>query len=564
MPGSIRIEQLSFTYPSRTGPTLRDVDLSVEAGEFVLLTGPTGCGKTTLLKCLNGIIPHESAGSMAGTVMVNGVDSRSVSHAELCEQVGLVFQNPDDQLFASVVEDEVAFGLENLCKDRDEIEAGIREALEWVGLADLRDASPANLSGGQKQRVAIAAMCAMHPSILALDEPISQLDPRGSQEVLQVLRGLNREHGITVILIEHRIHDVAELCDRIVIMDEGRIALDRPIAGAFDDIRPFLDLGLRVPEPVSICVSLGLPDRPLSARGAAEAIRAASIDVPSAPAPAPPAAAVEQQEVIAAFHEVTFAYDKHSPSVLHDMTLRIRKGERVALMGPNGSGKSTALSLMAALMRPVSGSVDVLGQKTDSIKAYDLAGRVGMVFQNPDLMLLAESVEAEVRFGPRNLKLPDGECAQRAGNALASMTIESLADEMPLSLSRGQRLRTAVAAVLSMGPRLFLLDEPTTGQDRVHIEKMMDVLCAEQGRTVVFCTNDVQTVARYATRVVVLAEGRIIGDGPPAEIFRDTEMLERASLTVPDVLALSEQLGLPPCVTVAAFLQAMGKEGGHA
>ncbi|NOZ23947.1 MAG: energy-coupling factor ABC transporter ATP-binding protein [Planctomycetes bacterium] len=563
MPGSIRIEQLSFTYPSQTEPTLRDVDLSVEPGEFVLLTGPTGCGKTTLLKCLNGIIPHESAGSMTGTVVINGVDSRAVSHAELCEQVGLVFQNPDDQLFSSVVEDEVAFGLENLHKGRGEIEAGIREALDWVGLTGLRQATPSNLSGGQKQRVAIAAMCAMRPSILALDEPISQLDPRGSQEILKVLRDLNREHGITVVLIEHRIRDVAGLCDRIVIMDQGGIALDRPIAEAFSDLEPFVRLGLRAPETLSICSSLGLPDRPLATGQTAEALRAS---IPAEVPGLPPSSGSpgEESEAAVIFRDVTFAYEKNGPAIIDAMNLTLSAGERVAFMGPNGSGKSTALSLMAALIRPTSGGVEVLGRKTDSIKAYDLAGQVGMVFQNPDLMLLAESVAAEVQFGPRNLKLPDTECARRAGAALASMTIESLADQMPLSLSRGQRLRTAVAAVLSMGPRLFLLDEPTTGQDRVHIEKMMDTLCRDCETTVVFCTHDVETVARYASRVVVLVEGRVIGDGPPLTIFRDSEILEQASLTPPDVLVLSEKLGLPPCLTVETFLRLVRKEGRDA
>ena len=245
---SIEIENLGFTYPSRDTPTLQDITTHVSSGAFVLLTGPTGCGKSTLLRTLNGLIPHASAGVLTGSVRLDGKSIAAQPIATTCQQVALLFQNPDDQLFCTLVEDEIAFGLENLGFPPEEIKRRIAVALEQVGLPDFASREIASLSGGQKQRVALAAVCAMQPQVLLLDEPTSHLDPKGTRDILNIVARLNREMGITVILATHRTKEIAPLCDRVWLMDEGRLCLDLPKAEAFQNLTLYQRLGVQIPE----------------------------------------------------------------------------------------------------------------------------------------------------------------------------------------------------------------------------------------------------------------------------------------------------------------------------
>ncbi|MEM5770467.1 MAG: ABC transporter ATP-binding protein, partial [Bacillota bacterium] len=249
----IEMKKFSFWYPGREAPSLDHVSLTIGTGEFVLLTGPTGCGKSTLLKCLNGIIPHLSGGKSQGEVTLGGRATRKMTMAELSSQVGLVQQSPDDQIFATSIQDEVAFGPENLCLPREEIENRLAWALQAVDLGSCRPGSTAALSGGQKQRLAIAAMLALQPRVLALDEPISQLDPQGAGEVMAVIRKLNREYGVTVVMVEHRIHEAAQYADRIVVMNGGKLVFDAPVREAMTQAELFVNMGLRLPETVEIC-----------------------------------------------------------------------------------------------------------------------------------------------------------------------------------------------------------------------------------------------------------------------------------------------------------------------
>lgn len=578
----ISVEGLAFTYPGRSAPTLRGVELEIREGEFVLITGPTGCGKSTLLKALNGIIPWESAGRMEGRVLIRGADTRSVGQARLCQKVGLVFQSPDDQLFATVVEDELAFGLENLRVPREEIGRRIRDALEMVDLGGMLARPTAALSGGQKQRVAIAAVLAMRPRILALDEPLSQLDPVGAAEVLGLLLDLNRRHGVTVVLVEHRVHEVAEMVDRIVVMADGAIALDASPREAFGKLELFRTYGLRVPETVELFSRLGWPERPLSAAealpllrerremsrgreaGAGHATRPSSVAVRLGPGcpqtnqrPHHTYSANGQPLVVEA-ENIHFVYQRGSSKVLEDVGLAVRRGEVVALMGTNGSGKSTLLMHLCALLKPNSGTVRVLGRVLNGLNAYALAGAVGVVFQNPDLMLFSDAVREEVAYGPRNLGLPQLQVEGRTNEALAAMSISDLSEDSPLALSRGQRLRAAVASVLSMHPRLLLLDEPTTGQDKVHIETMMDHLTAEASRpTLVFCTHDVLTACRYADRIATMSGGRVVAVGSPRQVLTDPVVLRESSLRPPQSLLLSNELGLQPCLSTEDLVEAL-------
>ncbi|WP_292390485.1 ABC transporter ATP-binding protein [Methanosarcina sp. UBA5] len=564
----IEIKDLWYTYPGRSEPTLKGINLRVEKGEFVLLTGPTGCGKSTLLKTLNGIIPHESGGIFSGSVKVKGMETTDSNHMEISKEVGLVFQNPDDQIFSTIVEDEVAFGPENLCFEQKEIDRKVEDALQIVGMSDHRFASTNSLSGGQKQRICIASMLAMVPEVLAMDEPISQMDPVGTHEVLNTVRELNRKLKTTILLVEHRLHELAPFVDRIVVMDDGKIVFDQPASKAFDHLEIFYRLGLRIPEPVELCHSLGIKASPLSVSGALAVLNREYFKENTGISQPPPnpeentgvktssrKASVENNAFennifgnntsennasIISIQDLWSGYEKNK-MVLKGINLEIRKGERVAIMGTNGSGKSTLLLHLAAILKPYKGNVKVFGEDTRSKNPYSFAGKVGFVFQNPDLMLFCDSVEEETRFGPVQLKYSDIE--ERVRNSLEAMSILPLRHDLPQALSRGQRLRTAVASVISINPELILLDEPTTGQDRVNIEQMMDFF-KNNNSTLIFCTHDVEVAMSYATRILVMNDGQIIADGKGKEVIKDTESLRKASLTQPPVVEIANYLGV--------------------
>jgi len=570
----IEIKDLWYTYPGRSEPTLKGINLRVEKGEFVLLTGPTGCGKSTLLKTLNGIIPHESGGIFSGSVKVKGMETTESNQIEISKEVGLVFQNPDDQIFSTTVEDEVAFGPENLCFERKEIDRKVEEALQIVGMSGHRLASTNSLSGGQKQRICIASMLAMTPEVLAMDEPVSQMDPRGTHEVLNTVRELNRKLKTTILLVEHRLHELAPFVDRIVIMDGGQIVFDQPASKAFDHLEVFYRLGLRIPEPVELCHSLGIKASPLSVSGALAVLDTENFKknisvFQSSPNPEESTVIKNSSKEISTennnsenngpennnsennnsennggsivlIQDLWSGYEKNK-MVLKGINLEINKGERVAIMGMNGSGKSTLLLHLAAILKPDKGSVKVFEEDTRSKNPYSFAGKVGFVFQNPDLMLFCDSAEEEARFGPVQLKYSNIE--ERVKNSLEAMSILPFRHDLPQALSRGQRLRTAVASVISINPELILLDEPTTGQDRMNIEQMMDFF-KNNNSTLIFCTHDIEVAMSYATRILVMNDGKIIADGKGKEVIKDTESLRKASLTQPPVVEIANHLGI--------------------
>ena len=502
---SIEIENLGFTYPSRDTPTLQDITAHVPSGAFVLLTGPTGCGKSTLLRTLNGLIPHASAGTLTGSVRLNGKSIATQSLAITCQQVALLFQNPDDQLFCTLVEDEIAFGLENLGFPPKEIKRRIVVALEQVGLPDFASREIASLSGGQKQRVALAAVCAMQPQVLLLDEPTSHLDPKGTRDILDIVARLNRERGITVILATHRTKEVAPLCDRVWLMDEGQLCLDLPKAEAFQNLTLYQRLGVQIPES-------GYP----------------SIERPLARHPR-----TASQAPLLSIHELQFRYPNTDQNAVRSISCEVPRGEVVAIMGANGSGKTTLIHLIAGLLRPSAGEVIIDGKSSSRLKLHQLAGKVGIVFQNPDLLLQAETVRDEVAFGPRNLKFSTQFLEERVNTTLTQFDLDNFASEAPYSLSRGQRQRVAVAATFSLHPDLFLLDEPTTGQDARHLHQLMDELCDEiqqEDKTLIFATHDTELTSKYAHRVLLLQGGELIFDGAPHIALANPELLQQASL----------------------------------
>ena len=508
----IEIENLRFTYPSREIPTLRDITTCIISGAFVLLTGPTGCGKSTLLRTLNGLIPHASAGVLSGTVHLDGENIGTQPLATTCQKVSLLFQNPDEQLFCTLVQDEIAFGLENLGFPPEKIQERTTSALKQVGLQGFEAREIASLSGGQKQRVALAAVCAMQPQVLLLDEPTSHLDPKGTRDILNIVKQLNNDLGVTVVLATHRTREVAPLCDHVWLMDDGHLCLDLPTTEAFQDFTPYRRLGVQVPE----------------------ATRVSEDNLSKTPTPAHKhASGTEHAEELLTIRDLCFRYPKTDNDAVHKVRCVVSRGEVIAIMGANGSGKTTLIHLIAGLLRPSSGEVTIDGQSCGRLKLHQLAGKVGIVFQNPDLLLQAETVLDEVAFGPKNLKFSTQDLENRVNRTLTQFDLVNFAAEAPYALSRGQRQRVAVAATFSLHPNLFLLDEPTTGQDAQHLHYLMDELydqIQQENKTLIFATHDTELTLKYATRILLLHDGELIFDGAPHIAFANPELLQQASL----------------------------------
>ncbi len=534
---AIEIIDLKVSYSGRSHPTLKGLSLRVDPGEFVLLTGPTGCGKSTLLKTINGLIPHVVGGTLHGRVAVDGIETRQAPMSALSQKVGLVFQNPEDQIFSTMVLDEVAFGPENLALPREEIRRRVETALEAVGLDGLGHRGTQMLSGGQKQRLAIGSVLSMAPDILLLDEPFAQLDPRGTREVLEVVRKLNAQ-GMTVILVEHRIHEVIDVVDRVVVMDRGRIALDGDPRRVFEKSELLERLGIRIPDSVELSwkmgfdeVALNLADvqRKLNGQGGVGAVRGTS---PSwsgrtfRPLPDEPVLEAES---------VTFRYDRKKEAILDNVSLTVRKGEMVALMGNNGSGKSTLLHQFAGLLKPGSGTVRVCGHDTRRSSPWKLAGEVGIVFQNPTLMLFNETVREEMEHGPKTLRMDETAMKRTVSEIADRLGVVPLERDNPLALSGGQRLRVALAAILTLRPSVVLLDEPTSGQDRGNCDSLLQYLrsLSRRGVTVLFSTHDVDAAIRFSERLVVMKDGKILADDAPGEVVRRGDILEQACLRPP-------------------------------
>ncbi|GBD97478.1 MAG TPA: ATP-binding cassette domain-containing protein [Nitrospirae bacterium] len=551
----IHFQNISFKYAGRAGRSVQGVSFSVPQGQCVLVTGRTGCGKSTLLKMLGGIIPHESAGRMEGTVTVNGIDTRRSSLPVIAQYVGMVFQSPDDQLFCTTVRDELSFGPENLGIPREEIDKRVKEALSIVGLQGFEDRQIQRLSGGQKQRIAIASQLAMKPVVLALDEPVSQLDPVGTQEIVKCLHDL-KQKGITIVIVEHRVDDVIGIVDRIMVMDSGRFVLDIDRKELPRHVEVFKNLGLRVPDALQIA---GVISPCLSenwVRDATEEIMKRQTFLNSSNDYGHEVSRTGQQKRIVSLRDMSFSYHGAGQPALRGVSLDIYRNDIIAILGQNGSGKSTLLSILSGLNRPSTGSISMNGLSCSGGQRRNGKGSVGMVFQNPDLQLFEDSAQAEMEFGQKNLGIPADLRMEQNRRLFRLLRLEGVEDVPPHALSKGQRLRVATGAVLAMRPGLLILDEPTTGQNEENICNLIRTIRGETGiEAVVFCTHDFDTAAGFANRILLMKEGRIIADGPVTEVLGSEEILEEAGLLAPLPLILSRKAGIdPPVLTVGEFL----------
>jgi energy-coupling factor transporter ATP-binding protein EcfA2 len=495
----IEVRDLTFTYRNAASPSLRGIDLSVREGEFVLLAGHSGSGKSTLSLCLTGLIPHVIRGSMSGSVQIAGKDTRTHPTPELAQHAGIVFQNPDNQLFSMTVETDVAFGPENLCLDRDEMLRRVNEAIARTGLSRLRRRQVHHLSGGQKQRTAIAGILAMNPDLLVLDEPTADLDPSGTREVLETIHTLNRKEGRTIVIIEHKVSSVLQYVDRAVILNGGRI--------------------IRSWEPGE-CTPAELMPPVFPERSN------------------PPAFSVRHEPVpVVELRNVSYAYEDGTTAI-NGLSFSVRDGEFVAVIGANGSGKSTMALLINGLLKPSSGDVLLRGKSSIGKKVHEIARTVGYLFQNPDHQIFTDRVEREIALGLIKDRLPKDELARRVWETLEAVHISCFHHRDPFTLSRGERQRLALASVLAMDPPVLILDEPTTGQDYANLQSILDIMerYHRQGKTIIMITHDMAVAQASADRIVVMDEGRITKELLPNADAVDWQ----------DLAALIEQNRLSP------------------
>ncbi|MER5991732.1 ABC transporter ATP-binding protein [Streptomyces viridosporus] len=521
----IRFENVSVTYDGLAQPSVRGVDLEVPEGELVLLVGPSGVGKSTVLGAVSGLVPHFTGGTLRGRVTVAGRDTRTHKPRELADVVGTVGQDPLSHFVTDTVEDELAYGMESLGLPPDVMRRRVEETLDLLGLADLRDRPLSTLSGGQQQRVAIGSVLTPHPRVLVLDEPTSALDPAAAEEVLAVLQRLVHDLGTTVLMAEHRLERVVQYADRVALLPGPG---EPPLLGAPADVMAVSPV---FPPVVDLGRLAGWSPLPLTVRDArrrAAPLRERLADREprrdSVPAPAPPPAgrrlfrrAKPDAPSPAYVAEVrSLAVRRDRVRALRHVDLTVVPGETIALMGRNGAGKSTLLNALVGLVEPSAGSVRTGDAVPHRTRPRDLVRRVGLVPQEPRDLLYADTVAAECAAADQDADAEPGTC-----RALLSELLPEVADDThPRDLSEGQRLALALAVVLTARPPLLLLDEPTRGLDYAAKARLVAILrsLAAEGHAIVLATHDVELAAELAHRVVLLAEGEVIADGPAAEV----------------------------------------------
>lgn len=525
----LNIQQLTFQYRQSKTAVIRDITFQATAGEVILIAGASGSGKTTLMRCLNGLIPHSyKGGELSGIVEVFGQQPRDLTLAKMSQMVGTVLQNPEKQIVASYVRNELAFGLENLGVPRPQMVQRIEAVLGHLGISHLGDRESFQLSGGEKQKVVVGGIMVLEPSILLLDEPLANLDPQSVRETLLLIRRLADE-GKTVLIIEHRVEDVLKIMpDKVLFLVDGEQRYFGDVAG-FEKVADPYEVKLPAPLLLRRLEETTLPSSP------SPAINGRSTPPPSTP--------------LVQFQNVSFWYEPENP-VLQDVNFAVHPGDVIAILGPNGAGKTTLVKHAIGLLKPRQGQVIVNGKDSKEISVAQMARTLGYVFQSPSHMLFAPKVREELAFGPRNLGFDKAAIDRNVEAALKLVDLEEKADAPPLALSFGQQKRVTIAAVVAMNSRILVMDEPTAGQDYRHYTDFMDNILhpragspwSDSFEAVIFITHDLDLAISYANRILLVSNGRLAADGPPHQILPDRTLLTHCHLTPTSLLELNLEL----------------------
>ena len=554
----IEIQELTFKYAEAKKNALENVTLNIQKGDFVGIIGESGAGKTTLCSCLNALIPHHYTGDFYGSVKVEGQDTFDVKPDKLALKVGSVFQDIESQIVSYFVEDEILFGLENFGVPANQIEERITEALEALGISELRHREISTLSGGQKQKVVFASIIALKPDYLILDEPTGELDPASSLQIFKLLKKLNEERGITVIVAEQKIMLLCEFVKKLIVLEKGTVVHYGEIRSTLTHQREMEEAGINCPRVLTLTGKMmeegltpsGMKTEEricLNTQEAADFIKRmmgndchVKADDDSLKPSQEPVTEPSEQPVLE-FKNVCFSYNETAN--VHDLNVKIQKGDFTAITGSNGAGKSTFSKLCNGLLQPSSGDVFVLGQNTKRNKVSSLAKHIGFLFQNPDRQICCSTVEEEIAFSLKNNGLSKEEIQRKVEATIKEFGFDAKTE--PFNMSRGQRQRLCLACLIALNPEILILDEPTTGLDYRECMEMMNRIreLNENGTTVIMVCHDMEVVLDFAKSVIVMNRGEILAQGATREILSNKELLAKARLLQPQIAATCSLLG---------------------
>lgn len=554
----IEFEDFSFQYHVQSCPTLKHIQLTIYEGEKVLIVGPSGSGKSTLAHCINGLIPHIYRGETTGSFKINGQDALSKSIFERSMIVGTVLQNPDDQFIGLTVGEDIAFKLENLKVKKPKMEQMVKQVARLVEVDSQLLASPHELSGGQKQRVTMAGVMIDDIDILLFDEPLASLDPATGVKTMSLIEEIHQQTNKTIVIIEHRLEDVlSQKVDRIIVMNEGRIVGDLTPNQLLAS--PLLqDVMIREPLYISALKKAGCQiDESMNP----ECLK--TMDLTSCVAPlkawfdaTPPSDNQAPSSVLLSFEQVSFGYSK-TKQVLDQVSFEIHQGEMVSLVGQNGAGKSTISKLISGFYQPTSGRILFKGKDLSQSTIKERADKIGLVMQHPGQMISKTMVFDEVAFGLVARGVGQEEIVRRVHETLKICGLYPFRNWPISALSFGQKKRVSIAAILVLNPEMLILDEPTAGQDLKHYTEMMEFLKSlnERGMTILMITHDMHLMLEYTTRALVMANGRLIGDGPTYHVMSHPDLMEAAHLKQTSLYALAHRIGVDPEAFIYHFIR---------
>jgi energy-coupling factor transport system ATP-binding protein len=570
----IEISNVTWTYRKTENPAITNLNIDIKPSEIVFITGPAGAGKTTFCRFINGLIPHFYTGKLEGKVVVRGMDTAEYPPETLCGYVGLIFDNPSNQLFNLTVYDEIAFGPENLCIPPDKIREIVADALKFCRLETYVDKTPHHLSGGEQQACALASIMAMRPQIYVLDEPTANLDPYGTELVFDRVEDLFRTEKKTGIIVEHKLEQISKLADRMIVLDQGKIILEGKPREVMQSVDKLSQLGLKVPQVTLLAHNLqkkgiDLQNLPTSLEEGINTISGlldqGKLEVIDKNSKQRGENIVEkttnEKEVLVDCQDIWYTYPDGTEA-LKGVDLKIHKGDFLGLIGKNGSGKTTLAKIIKGLYSPTKGKVLVSGTDLFEKTGIDRAKTVGYVFQNPDDQIFSKTIRDEIGFGLRFLKLSKDEEEKLINKAAATMELQDHLDKNPFDVSQGLRQRVAIASVLIFEPEIFIIDEPTTGQDFARSKIIMDMVRALHriGKTIIIVTHDMELIAEYAKRLVVMRGGKMLLDGSTRNVFSQPKALQESSIKPPQITTLSQNLSkyrVPPDILTVQEMEAI-------
>ena len=555
---AVEIDSLTYTYPGAPQPTLRDISIQIPKGDFLAVVGNNGCGKSTLCKVLNGLIPHFITGAMEGTVTVAGLNTLAQDVGTLAQKVGYVYQDFENQIVRPTVLDDASYACLNYAFS-DYLERG-RTALKQCGLEGREDSYIWQLSGGQTHLLALAGTVSLQPDILILDEPIAQLDPMHADRIYEVLRELNQQQGKTIIVIEHHTEYIADFCKHVMLMQDGQIRWMLPTADALQRVEELEACNIFPPQVTQAAYRLkqrGTLSSDVPLPTTVEAGKSAFCGLHYIPQ----AAAFPQKKAAktaVSFHNVSLSYRsvKGAPhTVFHALNLDIQRGEHVALIGSNGAGKSTLMKLMVGLLKPNAGTVSLFNEDIGEKKAEDLSRQVSLVYQNPEEMFIKDSIRSDIAYAMEVRGIPDWK--QRTDELLARFRLTELQNRDGRLMSGGQMRRASLAIGIALNPAVLLLDEPTANLDIATRREILSVLedMKDVIQTAIIATHDMQLVCQWADRIVVLNGGKVVADGTRDEIFARSDIVKQAGIRPPEIFSMGKALDSRAlCYTIDEFL----------